>query len=200
MSYIINGKKISDLLMAGVTDALESEYELEDVIASIKNLRDKVKFLEELKRQRAASLKSEILKWTGQIKILEEIVMNTMEKTSHKSLNFPGVGKASVINRKGKWIVEDEYALLEYLEDQGDEIWEKVVVEKTSVVKKELDSVLSMWKKTGDNIPDSVSFDQPEKTLKISYDKDADIDEPDIMEEEQKPKAASETNYDNFPI
>jgi len=199
MSYIINGKKIADLLFAGVTDALESEYELEDVIASIKNLRDKVKFLEELKKQRAASLKSEILKWTGQIKILEEIAMNTMEKTSHKSLNFPGVGKVSVIRRKGKWVIEDEDGLLVFLEEQGDEVWEKTVVEKYGIVKKELDTILNMWKKTGDDIPDSVSFDQPEKTLKIAYDKAADIEEPDIMADEAPtPKAVSEQNYDTM--
>ena len=198
MPYIINGKKIADLLAAGGTEALESEFEIEDVIASIKNMRDKIKFLEELKRQRAASLKSEILKWVGQIKILEEVVMNTMEKTSNKSLNFPGVGKVSVINRKGKWVIDNEDELITFLEKQGDEIWEKVIVEKNSVVKKELDSILDMWKKTGDTIPDCVSFDPPEKNLKIAYGTDVDIEEPDIVEEHDEPKKASVENYDNL--
>lgn len=202
MPYIIDGKKIADLLAGGV-NVLDSEYELEDVIASIKDMRNKVKFLEELKRKRAAALKAEVLKLTGHIKILEEVVMNTMEQTSHKSLNFPGVGKISVVSRKGKWVVEDEDELLDYLAEQDETILDKVCVSKNSIVKKELDKILNVWKKTGEEIPNCVSFDPPEKSLKISYDKDVSIEEPDIMEEDEQrkePVRVDPEDYDNLEI
>lgn len=203
MPYIIDGKKIADLLAGGV-NILNSEYELEDVIASIQDMRNKIKFFEELKKKRAAAIKAEILKLTGYIKILEDIVMKTMEQTSHKSLNFPGVGRISVVNRKGKWVVEDEGQLLDYLVEQDETVLDKVYVSKNSIVKKELDKVLNIWKKTGKTIPRCVSFDPPEKNLKISYDEDMSIEEPDITEdeaaEEKKTIRVDPEDYDNLEI
>ena len=41
MAFVVDGKKISDILYAEKAEALSDEFELEDVIAAINNIENK---------------------------------------------------------------------------------------------------------------------------------------------------------------
>ena len=178
-SYIVDGKKIADILQKPEPEALDSEFELEDVLSTIKNYRDKVAFLEDLKKKRVAAIKAEILKVEEKAKFLEQVAMLTMENSDKKNLNFPGIAKASIVTRKDKWVVDDSDTLLEELRNKDQAVYEAVVVRKESVAKKALDEILDTWKATGVDLPESVHKEDGTTSLKLNFDKEFTVDDSD---------------------
>ena len=157
-------------------EALESEFDLEDILSTIKNYRDKISFLDELRKRRVSSIKAEIIKIEERTEFLEKVVLLTLENIGKKSLDFPGVAKASVSSRKDKWVIYDTDKLIEELRsDQV--IYDKVVVQKEAIVKKELDEVLDTWEATNTEIPSSVGKEEGKTSIKIKFDTALEVEE-----------------------
>jgi len=194
MSYIINSKKIADII-SGSIDSLESEYEIEDLLVAINRIKDKISFLENLKRQRSKDIQREIDKFDDRISKLEEVVKKTLKNAGRKTLDFPGVGKVSIVNRKGKWVVQDESQLLEILKEKDEAAYEKTITLKPVIAKKILDEILDQWEATG-MIPDCVVHKDLTEHIKINFKKDVDIEETEEIDN----STDIGQDYDNLEI
>jgi len=181
MNYVVNSKKIFDILDSDKPESLESEFELEDVLSYIKILKDKTTFLSELKKQRAKVIQNEIDKHDEKIKFLEDVVLLTLESVNKKTLDFPGVGKATKVERKGKWIVKDDTLLLDYLKTNDLAAYNEVVSQKDIISKKDLDKILEIWENTN-QLPDCVEHEASSTSLKIKF-QDITVEEADEVEE-----------------
>jgi len=192
MAYVVNGKRLADILNSGSTGPLESEFEIEDLISAIKDMKDKVKFLENLRKSRTSAIDAEIIRNEEKIDLLEKVISSTLEKVGKKSLNFPGIGKVGMSERKGKWVVNDEAQLITELEAKDKVAYDRVVFTKKGIAKKELDEILDAWEKVG-NVPSCVSKDPPTKSLKVSFDANLVVDEEMTQEPEPFVQKTSET-------
>ena len=185
MPHIVNGKKIADILSQGEPKALASEFDMEDVLSFIKSLRDKIDFYNELKKERVKAIQEEIDKVQEKVDFFEKVVVLTMKNSKKKSLDFPGIGKATIVSRKGKWVVNDTEEVVDYLRSQDLAAYHKVVSQKDIISKKELDAVLEMWDKT-DQVPDCVEKSDPTESLKLRF-KDFSVEE----EDDDEPQSAN---------
>ena len=168
---LINRKKILDILQADEVAALEADVEIEDIISVIKEIDYKISFLERLKKDRTKTISEEIDKLSSKKDTLKEVIAKTLEEFGHNALNFPGVGRVTNKKSSGKWEVKDETALIEILKKElDDETFATVVVQKQSIVKKELNKVLENWSIEGKKI-DSAEKTKDDKSLMITYDK-----------------------------
>ncbi|MFW6129648.1 MAG: hypothetical protein ACOC56_00600 [Atribacterota bacterium] len=178
----IDKKKLYDMLNSGELDPLESDVEIEDLILLIKSIDDKTDFLKKLKKARTQSINDEIDKLSERKQAFREIIEKTMRKFNHKSLNFPGVGRVLVRPGKSKWVINNEDALINYLENQlDDKDFQNIVQEKLSISKKELNKVLDGMEKQNKILPDSVNKETAPDSVTISPDKKSD----DLKEKSQ---------------
>jgi len=181
VSYF-NSKKIADLFMASEAKALESEYDLEDLISFVKSAEGKIKFFENLKKRRNKETDDEIKKISDKILFIKQIMLLTLEKTGKKSVNFPGTGKITLTERKGKWVIDNESDLLNQIQKElGDEEFKTIVQTKNVYSKKDIDLVLDKWE-SGGKIPASIHKEDPTKTPKIFFSGDciAEYDEDEM--------------------
>lgn len=168
MSYY-NGKKISDILSSKEIKPLESELEIEELITAVKSMEKKIEFFEKLKKKRALDIDLEIDKIKNRIDTLKCIMTITMENSENKTLSFPGTGKITLSERKGKWVVDNEEDLLDMLSKELDEEEYKDILQtKVSYSKKDIDSYLDKWEKGG-KIPSCVHREPDTKPLKITF-------------------------------
>ena len=177
MAHIVNRKKLLDILInaeQGI-EPLDSEFELEDLLSAINEFKDQVKFFGLLKKKRTANIDVEIDKIEKQIDTLEKIALTTLENTDNKSLKFPGIGKVTIVERSGKWVIDDQDKFLEYLKKEDTAAYSQVVTMKPSIAKKEVDAILNAWEKVK-KVPKCISKTQPFKTIKISFDKNIDVE------------------------
>lgn len=178
----IDKKKLYDMLNSGELDPLESDVEIEDLILLIKSIDDKTDFLKKLKKARTQSINDEIDKLSERKQAFREIIEKTMRKFNHKSLNFPGIGRVLVRPGKSKWVINNEDALINYLENQlDDKDFQNIVQEKLSISKKELNKVLDGMEKQNKILPDSVNKETAPDSVTISPDKKSD----DLKEKSQ---------------
>ena len=181
--------------------ALDNDVEIEDLLVYIKGLDDKIDFLGRLKKDRTATINAEIDKIKDKKEQLKDIIKNTLVKFNHKSLNFPGVGRVNKKVSKGKWVIQDESALLDKLSEKlSEDEFKDVVVEKPTIVKKELDRVLGEWQ-SQDAVPDCVRKEDDSTSLTVSYDKKIaeTIDQIEDLDINETDEEVSDVNYDKLP-
>jgi len=192
---VINKKKIFDILQSTEVDPLESDVEIEDIILVIKDIDSKISFLERLKRDRTKSISNEIEKLLLKKDKFKDVISKTLEKFNHKALNFPGVGRVVSKISSGKWEVIDEAGLIDALKEKLDaQTFSEVVVQKQSIVKKELNKVLEQWVSEGNKI-DSAKKEKDEPSLMITYDKS---NTDTIETEEYNMPSINPENYDQL--
>lgn len=173
MSYV-NSKKIYDMISSGKIEALESEYEIEDILSFINSLNDKISFLEGLKKNRVSSIDKEIGKIESQVQCLKDIIMLTLEKNDKKSLSFPNVGKVHIKVSNGKWVIKDEKAVLDIIKSElPKEVVDKIIQTKEVISKVDLNECLDNWEKIN-KIPDCVTKEDDKKTIIVKVDKNAE--------------------------
>ena len=183
---IINKKKLFDILQSPNVEPLETDVEIEDLILAVKDIDNKIEFLERLKKDRTKNITLEIEKLSQKKDRFKEVISQTLDKFNHKALNFPGIGRVTAKTSSGKWIVRDEEDLIKFLEENLDkDALAEVIVEKKSIVKKELNKILDKWLATG-TVVDSVEKGEESKTLTLSYDKSnmtsIDLDDQDTSD------------------
>ena len=168
---VINKKKIFDILQSTKVDPLESDVEIEDIILVVKDIDEKIAFLERLKKDRTKSISDEIEKLLLKKDIFKDVISKTLEKFNHKALNFPGVGRVMSKISNGKWRILDEDKLINVLKEKlDDQSFCEVVIQKQSIVKKELNKILDQWTLEGQTT-EMVEKENDDISLTITYDK-----------------------------
>jgi len=192
---ILDQKSLLDILQNDSSEPLNDVLEIEDIITLVKDVENKVDFLEKLKKKRTEVIKIEIEKLNVKKDKFKNIIMKTLEKFGHKSLNFPGIGKVGVKNFSGSWEIKDEEKMLDYLQRnlKKDDL-DMIIVNKPSVSKKELNKLLDDFISSGQTI-DFAEKTKDEKSVSISYDKNETIDTNSVPEEEDK-QVDLKTQYD----
>jgi len=164
---------ISAILTSKDVTPLDSECDIEELILSISGIDKTVEWYKELKKKRIEKITAEIDKLSSRKERLKEVIVATLDENNKKSLNFPGVGKVSVRNVKGKWDwdEEDNDSLISYIQKEleGDEL-DKIVVTKTTIVRTPLKKVLDIWEKNG-SLPSTVKRVDDKQSLSVTVDK-----------------------------
>lgn len=184
---LLDQKSLLDILQSDDAVALDSDLEIEDIITLVKDTENKIDFLEKLKKKRTESINTEMEKLSAKKEKFKDIILKTLDKFGHKSLNFPGIGKVGIKNFSGKWEIKDEEKLIECLQKElvPSELL-SVIVHKPSVVKKELNRILDEWESSGKDIKDFAEKTKDEKSVSISYDKSGSINTDNVPEIEDE--------------
>jgi hypothetical protein len=184
---LLDQKSLLDILQNDNVEALESDLEIEDIITLVKDVENKIDFLGKLKKKRTEVIDVEIEKLNDKKNKFKSIILKTLEKFGHKSLNFPGIGKVGVKNFSGKWEIKNEEKMIDYLQNNlVEKDLANIFTYKPSVSKKELNKLLDDFIATGKDIKDFAEKTQDEKSVSISYDKTGTIDTNSVPEIEEK--------------
>jgi hypothetical protein len=171
-----DNQQVVKILKEQKPEALEDLTDIESFVLNIKHLNDKKDWLKKLRQKRIDDIKVETDKIQQQIDLLQETITLTLKDHKTKTLNFPGVAKVSSRTKKGKWVIEDEADAIEKMEKSLDDVdKDKCIRVKKSFNKTELNKVLENWLETGRQIPDSIKKEQDSVSLSIKYDKEADV-------------------------
>ena len=164
-------KDIVTMLTSEDVTHLEEECDIEELILSISGIDKTLEWYKELKKKRIEKITAEMDKLSKRKDRLKDVIAATLTENGTKSLNFPGIGKVSVRNVKGKWNIEDEESLAAYLQKEleGEEL-NKIVVTKTVIVKAPLKKVLDLWEKNG-SLPSTVEREDDKQSLSVTVDK-----------------------------
>jgi phage host-nuclease inhibitor protein Gam len=166
---------------------LPSEFEIENAIILIKSLQDRQTWLKELKRQRAKSIDDELQSIEAFEERVRKVIQNTMEAhvPEKKSLDFPGIGKVQKRATKPNWEVQDEDAVIGFLEENGKK---EALKTETSLVKKELNRICDEYYKANMEVP-GVARKPAGESLSVSVSKE-------LLE--NKAKSVDLTNLDEL--
>lgn len=173
----INGKirrmKMDDLrtLLSGpIPDGhvLSSTFEIENILLLIEEIDKKLEYYKELKKHRVKSIDEKISGLTHKESTLRSVILNTMKSMNEKSLDFPDIGKVSRRKAKSSIVLEDQDAVVEYLDKKG--LKDSVVKTVQSIDKRKLNSLIGDLEKQGEVIP-GISKIQGNESLSISFEK-----------------------------
>jgi len=179
MSYeTYNRSIIVDIIKAREAKPLDSEFEIEDCIAYINEIDKKIEFLDGLKRKRIQDVDHQVDILEERKELLKQTISKTLKNNNKTSLSFPGVGKVSIKTTPKKWIVMDEDEIIEILKKQlKDEEYNTVVT--PSVVKSELNKVLTIWDISGwevsdKKMPSCIKKEDGKEVVSVTVDKKID--------------------------
>lgn len=167
-----------EALREGVVRPLEEANDLEAAVAMVAHNRKLIDDLKDLKKKRVKSIDEAIARAEGQNSFLDQIIIQTLDKDGESTVRFPGVGKVSKRIKKGKWIVEDEESLLDYLSEE--EEYDKIVTQVPKVDKKELNKLLDIKEKV-DALPECVKREDPETSLTFTFEKESKVVDSDDL-------------------
>jgi hypothetical protein len=162
------------IMLSEEVQPLDSEFDIEELILSVDVIDKKIDWYKKLKEQRTKKLNEEVEKLEKRKDFTKKVIIATLNSKNLKSLNFPGIGKVSCKSSKGKWTIEDEETLLEFLKSEVDnELYNKIIVMKPSIIKKELNKLLDIMEKI-DKIPSCVKHEGlDDQVLSISIEEEA---------------------------
>jgi hypothetical protein len=176
--------KVIEAMASGEVGALDNVYDLESVMALIKQSDDLITYYKELKKRRVESIEREVAKHVSRSDFLKQIILSTLQSEDEKTVRFPGLGKATRRKKKGGWVIEDENALVATLKEEGE--YDTVVEEKLSIRKKELNKLLDTWSPI-DKVPASVKKDPDGEGVTLTF-------EANVLESEDMP------SLDDLPV
>lgn len=165
---VIGIKETVEILESGQVKPLSDIYSVEAALELIAKSEAKIEEFKEIKRKRNYLIDAEMENLDSRIEFLKSIIAQTLKSHGKKNVSFPGIGKVSLRNKKGKWVVVDEEALKKVLKDEGEFA---TIVETEEVIKKgELNKLLDVWQSIG-KLPPSVTKESDEDGVTISYEK-----------------------------
>ncbi len=163
---------LRSLLIDGLSpdQTLSSLYDIENILILIGELNHKVDHYKKLKQHRVKAIDESISELVGKTDALRSIVMNTMKKVApnDKTLNFPAIGKVSRRKSKDGIVIDDQDAVLDFLDKKGEK--GEVVKIVKSVDKRKLNSIVSAYQKSGDKVP-GISIVAGTESLSITLEK-----------------------------
>lgn len=167
---MLTGDQIKTLLGGDLPPdyVLNSVYEIENVLLMLKSIKKKADWFKDLKKHRAESIDEKITELEEKSDRLRAVVLATMKKLEpdHTTLNFPSIGAVTRKKSAGKWNVDNEELLTDFLDKHG---YKDQVFKVTS----KLDS-----RKLGDALEDlsnarvdvpGVSYSEGAETVSIKY-------------------------------
>ena len=124
----VGKKQVSDA-------ALDSVFEIEDVLVYIARLQKKVDHWEGLKKHRVNRLNNQISMVNFEIDNLRQLILNTMKqhKPDEKTIDFTPIGKVTRKKSRKKWEIDNEEDLLNYLESKN--LSDQIVEMKAKIIK-----------------------------------------------------------------
>lgn len=202
MSYPLNKKKIFDILQAGDAQPLEETYEIEDLIAVMKEMAKKREFLTNLKKNRAAAIDAEIDKIDHNAELFKKVIDATLKKANMKALSFPSVGKVVCKSSKGKWVVLNEDELIKELATKlSPDEYNKVVKAEPTIQKKELNGTLDQMEKQN-QLPQNVKREAAAESVTVTFDKGIDeyIEKKSVEQEAAGGESGDGLDFDDLEI
>jgi len=161
-------RDLIECLREGEVRPLEELNNVESALEMIKSSTDRIDQFKELKKQRTRSIDAEIETLTTRIDFFKQVIVSTLEDKNQKNVKFPGLGKASLRSKKGKWVVDDEEELIEILKKEKED--DTCVKTKEVIDKTQLNKLLDVWQRI-DKLPKCVSKEADETAITLSYEK-----------------------------
>ena len=185
------------LLMDEIQDgtALNSIFEVEELLLLIGDINKKVDFYKDLRRYRTEVIDAKIGTLAQKGDVLRQVILNTMQKLApdEKTVHFPAIGKVSRRTPKDAWQVDDQDKLTSFLDKKGDKSEVTRVTE--AIDKRKLNALLDKYKKEGVAAPgvsikigvDSLTItlekkDEAAGSRVPAYSSDIDLDDLDSLE------------------
>ncbi len=154
---------------------LSSTFEIENILLLIEEIDKKMEYYKELKKHRIKSVDEKIGSLVQKEAVLRGVILNTMKSMGEKSLDFPDIGKVSRRKAKSAIVLEDQDAVVAYLEEKG--LKAGVVKTVESIDKRKLNSLVGDLEKQGENVPGVTKVSGPE-SLSITFEKPKDPNAP----------------------
>ena len=173
----VASERIREVLNGG---DFQDVSELEDALIEIRTTQEEIDHVKALKKRRAAVYDEQIKAAEAKETILREAIERCMKTSKKKTLKYPGVGSVSRRNVKGKWVIEDEDALVKHCEDLG--IGDDAYEETIKINKTKMNKVLDELDKNS-NLPDGVKREDDRESLTVS------VEKPKVEEESPAPTA-----------
>jgi hypothetical protein len=165
-----------DIDLDTVENSISEDVDLEKLVLAVRNIREEVVFLKDLKKRRVAPIAEKLEKLERNEEELKSLILELMPELfpKKKTVDFPGIGKITKRTSKGKWEVTDEEELLQYARshDKHKELFDRKFVLK----KRELASVLADIIKDDGEDPEGVMYVDPDSefSLTVTLAKDED--------------------------
>lgn len=150
---------------------LSSTFEIENILLLIEEIDKKLEYYKELKKHRVKSIDDKISTLNIKEATLRSVILNTMKSMNEKSLDFPDIGKVSRRKAKSAIVLEDQDAVIAYLEKKG--LADGLIKVVESLDKRKLNSLVSDLEKQGEDVP-GVSKIVGAESLSIAFEKPKD--------------------------
>ena len=166
MEKEVDLKHVIKLIKESQGDGLEDENDIEDLMAAIYCIDEKIDATKEQKRSLSKKLNNQIEKLEVQKDTIKDVIGKTLSKCDDDSgLQKPGVGKVSLKSGKTSYVVKDEKALKTWVKDNHPKVYKKVFEIKESMSKRNLNSLL----KELTSLPDCVEKDEGEEQVTVYF-------------------------------
>ncbi len=154
-----------------IGDSLSSVFEIEELLYSIKDAEDSIKYLQDLKKHRDKIVNNQISTLKSKMETWRQVILKTMElhEPDKNTLPFPGVGKVTRRKVPGSWSVDNEESMLDFFEQSG--VKDEVVEKKEVINRKNLKATLDFFDKQNKKVP-GVSKSEDRVGLSISHEDD----------------------------
>lgn len=163
MEDIINKDMINEVLYNG--REFETAEEIEDALLFMQEIDSTISHVKALKERRTAAYNDEISSQNEKKEKLRESILNYMKSHNKKSSKYPGIGSVSLRNQKGKWIIEDEDALVKHCQDLG--VGEDAITTQIKINKTKINKVLNELQENN-NLPEGVEKTEDSVSLSVT--------------------------------
>lgn len=172
-----------------ISEPLEDDLDIPDVVLLIKDFEKEIDFLKRLKKKRLNQIDEEIQKHENKIDFFKDVIRKTLKSNNEKSKKYPGICRISLKKRNPIWEIENEDELKKYIKEEAPEEYEKVIKVEEKIKKKEVNSLLDTWKSI-DKLPDCVrQDDSKEESLTVTM--LLDEEKSDVKDTEDIPRKFS---------
>ena len=148
--------------------ALNSVYEVENVLLLLKTIKDKIEYFKGLKKYRIQSVDAKVDDLEEKSDRLRSVVLHTMKKLdpNRTTLNFPDVGAVTRKKNPNKWEVKYEESMLAFLEKSGSK--QDVVQVKEVIDSRKLKKTLDDFASARVTVP-GVTLIEGGETVSVKY-------------------------------
>lgn len=168
---------VFEAIRGGSVRPLEDLHNVESALSLIRDARRQIDDFKELKKKRANAIDEKVESLKGQVEFLSNVVSETLKNSNEKTVRFPGIGKVTRRQVKGKWVIDSDDDLFTVLKKEDE--FDNIVEMKPSIKKKELNKLLDTWSKI-DKVPDCVKREEDSEGLTFSFEDERQNETPDI--------------------
>lgn len=151
MEFIYNNERVNEIMREGDSSSLDDILDIEDLLAKISEINNKIDIYKKQKKKRSYILDTEIKNLISQENFLREIIKNTLLKSNEKSISFPTVGQVRLKEADKKLVINNEEELIQLLKDTfNEDKIEGLIRIKESINKKQFDLMIKEFETSGD--------------------------------------------------